>query len=164
MNSGASLTVRTTDGRLPIDAAAKDTIKQLIRDEQKRREDLGRKRAVNPNLDAVEQALSKGPRMDVPRYCCCCDKDIAMTKAVLLSCECKHAFCLACAHIQLFETMREEVIGIGDVSVACPNCKQRPVVSKEGKGSNLVTASVFAAKSAEQALVRCIHVLCVLCC
>ena len=97
-----------------------------------------------------------------PRYCYCCKSDIAMTKAVLLSCECKHAFCLDCARGQLFETMRNETIGIGDVSVYCPSCKQSPVVSNERKGSNLVASSVLASLAAEQDLVCSVHLLCTL--
>ena len=95
----------------------------------------------------------------VPLLCCSCNSDIAVTKAVLLQCECKHAFCLDCARKQLFDTMRQEAIGIGEVSVICPSCKQRPVVSKEGKSTNLVTLSVLAAQSAEQDLV-CYVLLC----
>ena len=87
-------------------------------------------------------------------HCCSCRSDIAETKAVLLPCECKHAFCLDCAQEQMFVTVSIEKIGIDEVSVYCPSCKQRPVVSHEGKGSNLVASSVREAQSAEDALVR----------
>ena len=50
--------------------------------------------------------------------------------------------------------MKEEAKGLGEVSVYCPSCKQRPVVSHEGKGNNLVASSVREALSAELALVR----------
>ena len=92
-------------------------------------------------------------QLAIPRNCCCCNSDIAVTKAVLLPCECRHAFCLDCARRQLFETMREEAIGIEDVSVYCPSCKQYPVVGNGRKGSNLVSSSVLASLAAEQALV-----------
>ena len=56
MNLGASLTARTTTtGLLPIDDAANDAIKQLIRDEEIRRRDHGFRRAVLPNPAAAER-------------------------------------------------------------------------------------------------------------
>ena len=44
------------DGSLPIDVAANEAIKQLIRDEDIRRRDHGFRRAVLPNPTAAERA------------------------------------------------------------------------------------------------------------
>ena len=55
MAYGASLTARTNNGRLPIDMAANDAIRVLIRDEPSRRMDHGHKRAVIPELDAEQE-------------------------------------------------------------------------------------------------------------
>ena len=63
MNWAAPLTARTTYGRLPIDVAANEAIKQLIRDEEDRRRNHGYKRAVIPNPTAAEQAASKRARL-----------------------------------------------------------------------------------------------------
>ena len=54
---------RTTSGRLPIDVAANEAIKQLIRDEEDRRRNHGYKRAVIPNPTAAEHAASKRARL-----------------------------------------------------------------------------------------------------
>ena len=57
MNWGASLTARDDDiGKLPIDDAANEEIRQLIRDEEIRRRDHGFRRAVLPNPTAAERA------------------------------------------------------------------------------------------------------------
>ena len=57
MNWGASLTARlTATGSSPIDVAANETIKQLIRDEEISRRDHGFRRAVLPNPPAAERA------------------------------------------------------------------------------------------------------------
>ena len=45
MKWAAPLNARTTDGQLPIDVAANEAIKQLIRDEEDRRRNHGYKRA-----------------------------------------------------------------------------------------------------------------------
>ena len=50
-------------GRLPIDVAANEAIKQLIRDEEDRRRNHGHKRAVIPNPTAAEEAASKRARL-----------------------------------------------------------------------------------------------------
>ena len=63
MKWAAVLTARTTDGQLPIDVAANEAIKQLIRDEEDRRRNHGYKRAVIPNPTAAEQAASKRARL-----------------------------------------------------------------------------------------------------
>ena len=63
MKWAAPLTARTTDGQLPIDVAANEAIKQLIRDEEDRRRNHGYKRAVIPNPTAAEQATSKRARL-----------------------------------------------------------------------------------------------------
>ena len=54
---------RTTSGRLPIDVAANEAIKQLIRDEEDRRRNHGYKRAVIPNPTTAEEAASKRARL-----------------------------------------------------------------------------------------------------
>ena len=71
MNWAASLTVRAREGdddqeigRLPIDVAANEAIKQLIRDEDDRRRNYGYKRAVIPNPTAEEEAASKRTRFE----------------------------------------------------------------------------------------------------
>ena len=71
MNWAASLTVRAREGggdeaigRLPIDVAANEAIKQLIRDEDDRRRNHGYKRAVIPNPTAEEEAASKRARLE----------------------------------------------------------------------------------------------------
>ena len=57
MNRGVSLTARINFyNRLPIDIAANEAVKQLIRDEEIRRRDHGYKRAVIPNPTAAELA------------------------------------------------------------------------------------------------------------
>ena len=57
MNWGAFLTAKVTaTGRLPIDVAANEAIKRLIRDEEIRRSDHGFRRAVLPNPTAAEMA------------------------------------------------------------------------------------------------------------
>ena len=63
MKWAAPLNARTTNGRLPIDVAANETIKQLIRDEEDRRRNHGYKRAVIPHPTAAEQAASKRARL-----------------------------------------------------------------------------------------------------
>ena len=63
MKWAAPLNARTTDGRLPIDVAANEAIKQLIRDEDDRRRNHGYKRAVIPNPTAEEEAASKRARL-----------------------------------------------------------------------------------------------------
>ena len=62
MAYGASLTTRTTDGRLPIDMAANEAIRVLIHDEPRRRTDHGHKRAVIPDPDAEQ--TNKRPRLE----------------------------------------------------------------------------------------------------
>ena len=65
MNWGASLTARiTTNGRLPINDAANEAIKQLIRDEEIRRGDHGYKRGVIPNPTPAEQASIERARRE----------------------------------------------------------------------------------------------------
>ena len=49
MSYGADLNARTNDGRLPIDVARTEEIKQAIRDEPRRRMDHGHKRATEQN-------------------------------------------------------------------------------------------------------------------
>ena len=63
MKWAAPLNARTTSGQLPIDIAANEAIKQLIRDEEDRRRNHGYKRAVIPNPTAAEQAASKRARL-----------------------------------------------------------------------------------------------------
>ena len=85
MNWGASLIVRThdeddlaaagaaagdgghhgNDGELPIDVTDNEVIKQLIRDEEKRRRDHGFKRAVIPFPTAAEEEQIKRQRLEV---------------------------------------------------------------------------------------------------
>ena len=58
MNRGVSLTARINFyNRLPIDIAANEAVKQLIRDEEIRRRDHGYKRTVlsNPRQTAVAE-------------------------------------------------------------------------------------------------------------
>ena len=55
---GASLTARSTEGRLPIDLAANEAIGVLIHDESRRRTDHGHKRAVIPDPD-IEQTTKR---------------------------------------------------------------------------------------------------------
>jgi hypothetical protein len=57
------LNARFTGGQLPIDVAADEAIKQLIRDEEDRRRNHGYKRAVIPNPTAAEEAASKRARL-----------------------------------------------------------------------------------------------------
>ena len=64
MNWGASLTARDNDDELPIDAAADEAIKQLIRDEEICRRDHGYKRAVIPNPTPAEQASIERARLE----------------------------------------------------------------------------------------------------
>ena len=61
MNWGASLTARSLErgGRLPIDVAYDEKIKQLIRDEETRRRDHGYKRAVIPNPTDAERQRAR---------------------------------------------------------------------------------------------------------
>ena len=87
-------------------------------------------------------------RMDVLRHCYKCDGDIKKTKAVVLPCECLLAFCTACARKQLFQTMKENVTGIADVSVYCPKCKESPVLDSEKRGNNVIKSSINEAQMA----------------
>ena len=63
MKWSAPLNARTTNGQLPIDVAANEAIKQLIRDEDDRRRNHGYKRAVIPNPTAAEEAAIKRARL-----------------------------------------------------------------------------------------------------
>ena len=63
MKWAAPLNARTIQGCIPIDVAANEAIKQLIRDEDDRRRNHGYKRAVIPNPTAAEQAASKRARL-----------------------------------------------------------------------------------------------------
>ena len=60
MNWSASLTSRANDGRRPIDAAVKQNIKQLLRDEENCRGNRNLKRAIIPS----PVAESKRPRVE----------------------------------------------------------------------------------------------------
>ena len=64
MEWAAKLDVRTTTGRLPIDVAANEAIKQLIRDEEESRSNpAGYKRAVIPNPKPAEEEAIKRARL-----------------------------------------------------------------------------------------------------
>ena len=99
--------------------------------------------------------------MDVPRNCYQCGGDIRKAKAVLLACECLLAFCDDCARKQIFQTMKEKVVGISDVSVYCPSCKAYPIVpppvnENDIVGNNLQKGSVEKAQAAVKEWV-CFH-------
>ena len=84
----------------------------------------------------------------IPRNCYQCGGDIKKFKAVVLSCECLLAFCDVCARKQIFQTMKDQVIGISEVSVHCPKCKAFPVLDDDKQGNNLVKESVEKATAA----------------
>ena len=73
---------------------------------------------------------------------------------MVLSCECLLAFCDDCARKQIFQTMKEKVIGISDVAVYCPKCKTFPILDDHKQGNNLLKESVVKAEAAVKEWVR----------